>query len=169
MIDADATAWTPRSWQQKPQAQQIPYAPERKESLDRVLGKLTQLPPLVTPQEVPPSMIIDVNAVQVHTLRQQLAEVCAGKRFLLQGGDCAELFDYCTSTGIENKIKVLLQMSLIVIWGGRIPVVRIARMAGQVRCWVALCEVYDASMPNRVLVPLRWLTAVKFLPIGTSF
>ena len=49
----------------------------------------------------------------------------------MQGGDCAELFDYCTSEQIENKIKVLLQMSLILVYGARTPIVRIARMAGQ--------------------------------------
>lgn len=50
---------------------------------------------------------------------------------MLQGGDCAELFDYCSSEPIENKIKVLLQMSLILVWGARTPIVRIARMSGQ--------------------------------------
>ncbi len=50
---------------------------------------------------------------------------------MLQGGDCAELFDYCSESHIEAKLKVLLQMSLILTWGGRIPVLRIARMAGQ--------------------------------------
>ena len=49
----------------------------------------------------------------------------------MQGGDCAELFDYCNSTAIDSKIKLLLQMSLVLIYGGHLPVVRIARMAGQ--------------------------------------
>jgi 3-deoxy-7-phosphoheptulonate synthase len=49
----------------------------------------------------------------------------------LQGGDCAELFEYCSQDSIESKLKVLLQMSLVIVWGARIPVVRIARMAGQ--------------------------------------
>jgi 3-deoxy-7-phosphoheptulonate synthase len=64
-------------------------------------------------------------------LRTQLAQVAAGDRLLLQGGDCAELFSYCSSEPIENKLKVLLQMSLVLTWGARKPVVRIARMAGQ--------------------------------------
>jgi 3-deoxy-7-phosphoheptulonate synthase len=68
----------------------------------------------------------------VDDLRRQLAEVADNKRFLLQGGDCAETFDYCSQNPIENKLKVLLQMSLILVWGGRLPVVRVARMAGQV-------------------------------------
>jgi len=57
--------------------------------------------------------------------------VAEGKAFLLQGGDCAELFDYCNEDAIDSKIKLLLQMSLVLIWGGNKPVVRIARMAGQ--------------------------------------
>ena len=54
-----------------------------------------------------------------------------GKAFLLQGGDCAELFDYCNASAIDSKIKLLLQMSLVLIYGAHLPVVRIARMAGQ--------------------------------------
>lgn len=54
-----------------------------------------------------------------------------GKAFLLQGGDCAELFDYCEADAIDSKIKLLLQMSLVLIYGSNKPVVRIARMAGQ--------------------------------------
>ena len=59
-----------------------------------------------------------------------LAQSFAGA-FLLQGGDCAELFDYCNAEAIDAKIKLLLQMSLVLVWGGNKPVVRIARMAGQ--------------------------------------
>lgn len=54
-----------------------------------------------------------------------------GNAFLLQGGDCAELFDYCEEKAIDSKIKLLLQMSLVLIYGANKPVVRIARMAGQ--------------------------------------
>lgn len=50
-------------------------------------------------------------------LRQSLKEVAEGKAFLLQGGDCAELFDYCSQDQIDAKIKLLLQMSLVLIWG----------------------------------------------------
>ncbi|OLY83701.1 Phospho-2-dehydro-3-deoxyheptonate aldolase [Smittium mucronatum] len=51
--------------------------------------------------------------------------------FLLMGGDCAETFDSCTSTAITDKLKILLQMSLVMIWGMRVPIIRVARMAGQ--------------------------------------
>lgn len=79
---------------------------------------MRRLPPLVTPAEV-------------DALRAQLAEVAQGQRFLLQGGDCAERFMDCSSEPIEKKLKILLQMSLVLTWGARIPTLRIARMAGQ--------------------------------------
>jgi 3-deoxy-7-phosphoheptulonate synthase len=67
----------------------------------------------------------------VNDLKRKLADASEGKCFLLQGGDCAERFMDCTQTAIENKFKILLQMSLIVIWRAGIPVIRLARMAGQ--------------------------------------
>lgn len=82
------------------------------------MGKLACLPPLVTPWEV-------------EQLRSQLAEAAAGRRFLLQGGDCAERFDECEASGITNKIKVLLQMSLVLVHGIQKPVIRVGRFAGQ--------------------------------------
>jgi 3-deoxy-7-phosphoheptulonate synthase len=76
------------------------------------------LPPLVTPWEV-------------DQLKMQLAEAAGGRRFLLQGGDCAERFDECEAEGITNKIKVLLQMSLVLVHGIQKPVIRVGRFAGQ--------------------------------------
>lgn len=64
-------------------------------------------------------------------MRDQLAEVAEGKRFLLQGGDCAERFVDCSSECIEQKLRILLQMSLVLTWGARVPTLRIARLAGQ--------------------------------------
>ena len=75
-------------------------------------------PPLVTPWEV--------DRLQTH-----LAEASLGKRFLLQGGDCAERFDECRPDIIANRLKVLLQMSLVLIYGIRLPVIRVGRFAGQ--------------------------------------
>eukprot|EP00842_Homolaphlyctis_polyrhiza_P004873 jgi/Hompol1/5387/HPOL_004400-RA len=106
-----APGWNVNSWRNKDVSQDVTY--ENQEELESVLGKLERLPPLID------------------RLKAQLKEVAEGKRFLLQGGDCAELFDYCSQNPIQNKLKVLLQMSLILVWGGRIPIVRIARMAGQ--------------------------------------
>ncbi|KAH6575749.1 hypothetical protein BASA62_001778 [Batrachochytrium salamandrivorans] len=108
--------WTPDSWRSKSVHQDVLY--EDSAHLNKVLQRLGQLPPLVSPGEV-------------DRLKALLKEVAEGKRFLLQGGDCAELFDYCSKDPIQNKLKVLLQMSLILVWGGRTKVVRIARMAGQ--------------------------------------
>ncbi|KAI8980977.1 DAHP synthetase [Pilobolus umbonatus] len=108
--------WTPHDWKTKPIVQDVEY--EDKEQLDKVLNKLNRLPPMVSPSEI-------------EKLREQLKQVALGNSFLLQGGDCAELFDYCSSDPIEAKLKVLLQMSLVLTWGARTSVVRIARMAGQ--------------------------------------
>ncbi|KAJ3164972.1 hypothetical protein HDU88_004953 [Geranomyces variabilis] len=113
---AVADGWAPSSWKSKKILQDVTY--ENPKEVDEVLAKLNKLPPLVSHHEI-------------KNLRRQLAEVAENKRFLLQGGDCAELFDYCSQEPIENKLKVLLQMSLILVWGGRTSVTRIARMGGQ--------------------------------------
>jgi 3-deoxy-7-phosphoheptulonate synthase len=88
------------------------------EALRRVVEQLAHLPPLVTSWEI-------------ETLKSQLAEAAAGKRFLLQGGDCAETFDDCESSAIANKLKILLQMSLVLVHGMRKRVIRVGRFAGQ--------------------------------------
>ncbi|KAF0693586.1 Aste57867_15451 [Aphanomyces stellatus] len=108
--------WSPSSWRTKPIKHQPPY-PNEKE-LDAVLDKLKGLPPLVSVQEV-------------DKLRLQLAEVAEGKRFILQGGDCAESFSDCQSDIIEKKLRIMMQMSLVLVWGARMPTTRVARMAGQ--------------------------------------
>lgn len=104
------------SWRTKPIAQDVKYSDEA--HLKRVLGQLDALPGLVSPQEV-------------DRLREQLGQVAEGKAFLLQCGDCAELFSYCNPSQIEAKLKLTLLMSLIIIHGVRLPVVRIGRIAGQ--------------------------------------
>lgn len=111
-----AKDWTPSSWTTKPVKQDAVY-PDRK-AVEKSLAKLQRLPPIVTPTEIT-------------KLKHSLRDVALGKAFLLQGGDCAELFDYCEEDAIESKMKLLLQMSLVLIWGANKPVVRIARMAGQ--------------------------------------
>ncbi|KAI9051889.1 hypothetical protein LZ554_004145 [Drepanopeziza brunnea f. sp. 'monogermtubi'] len=111
-----APAWSPSSWTSKPIKQEAVY--EDMKNVEKSLAKLERLPPIVTPTEI-------------EKLKASLRDVALGKAFLLQGGDCAELFDYCEENAIESKIKLLLQMSLVLIWGSNKPVVRIARMAGQ--------------------------------------
>ncbi len=108
--------WTPDSWQTRPAAQQPSY-PDA-EALRKVLAHLGRLPPLVTSWEI-------------ENLKQQLAGAARGERFLLQGGDCSESFDDCESSAIASKLKILLQMSLVLVQGGKKRVIRIGRFAGQ--------------------------------------
>jgi 3-deoxy-7-phosphoheptulonate synthase len=109
-------SWSPQSWRAKPAAQQAAYPSQP--ALDRVLGELSKLPPLVTSWEI-------------EALKTQLAQAAEGRRFLLQGGDCAESFAECTADSITNKLKILLQMSLVLVQGARKPVIRVGRFAGQ--------------------------------------
>ena len=108
--------WSPRSWTQKEAAQAISYADPG--ALTGALTKLRSLPPLVTSWEVA-------------RLRDELAEAQEGKRFILQGGDCAEMLVECRPELISSKLKILLQMSLVLVHGTGKPVVRIGRFAGQ--------------------------------------
>ena len=108
--------WAPDSWQRVKADQQADYPDPN--ALDEALERLSDLPPLVTSWEI-------------LSLRQQIAEAQEGKRFLLQGGDCAESFSECNSPVITNRLKVLLQMSLALVHGLELPVVRIGRFAGQ--------------------------------------
>jgi 3-deoxy-7-phosphoheptulonate synthase len=112
----DRSQWSPDSWRQRPALQQPEYPDAA--AVERVLGELRQLPPLVVSWEI----------VQ---LREQLAEAAAGKRFVLQGGDCAERFADCQPVRITNTLKLLLQMSLVLVVGAQRPVIRIGRFAGQ--------------------------------------
>jgi 3-deoxy-7-phosphoheptulonate synthase len=111
-----STGWSPESWQSRPAVQQPTY-PDA-EALQAALAQLRQLPPLVTSWEV-------------NALRQHLARAQAGEAFVLQGGDCAESFDDCRPEIIANRLKVLLQMSLVLVHGLRTRVVRVGRFAGQ--------------------------------------
>lgn len=108
--------WSPQSWTTKEVRQQAIYKDE--DALNKALNKLSNMPPLVTSWEI-------------YKLKQKLAEVQMGKRFLIQGGDCAESFKDCNSPIISNRLKVLLQMSLVLIHGLKKPIVRIGRFAGQ--------------------------------------
>jgi 3-deoxy-7-phosphoheptulonate synthase len=108
--------WDPESWRRRPNAQAVHY-PDRA-ALEAALAKLRSLPPLVTSWEI-------------ERLKKHLADAQEGKRFVLQGGDCAETLDECRAEIISNKLKILLQMSLVLMHGAMKPVVRIGRMAGQ--------------------------------------
>jgi 3-deoxy-7-phosphoheptulonate synthase len=114
--DPPVTEWAPDSWEAKPAAQQPVYPDPG--ALRSVLNQLGRLPPLVTSWEI-------------ENLKSQLAEACRGERFLLQGGDCSESFDDCESSAIASKLKILLQMSLVLVQGGKKRVIRVGRFAGQ--------------------------------------
>jgi 3-deoxy-7-phosphoheptulonate synthase len=111
-----ANEWAPNSWRSRPIRQQPVY--RSPEAVERALATVRALPPLVSEGEV-------------LALRAGLASVSRGEAFLLQGGDCAERFIDCNARAIEAKLKILLQMSLVLTWGARMPIVRVGRMAGQ--------------------------------------
>jgi 3-deoxy-7-phosphoheptulonate synthase len=113
---ATSSEWSPGSWQSKP-ALQLPAYPDAAR-LERVLAQLSRLPPIVVSWEV-------------EQLKTQLAQAQRGERFLLQGGDCAESFEDCESDQIAKKLKILLQMSLVLLHGLKKPVIRVGRFAGQ--------------------------------------
>ncbi|NCS90540.1 MAG: 3-deoxy-7-phosphoheptulonate synthase, partial [Ignavibacteria bacterium] len=116
MSEKQQQQWHPLSWKEKP-VQQLPSYPDQN-LLDKKFNELKSLPPLVTSWEI-------------EQLRDKLKQVGRGEAFILQGGDCAESFDRCTDSVIVNSLKVMLQMSLVMIHEMDIPLVRIARLAGQ--------------------------------------
>ncbi len=109
-------AWQPLSWDGRPTAQPLAYPDAA--AVDAAVSRLRQLPPLVTSGEI----------VRLKTL---IAEAQEGKRFLLQGGDCAESIDECRPEVITAQLKILLQMSLVLVHGMKKPVIRLGRFAGQ--------------------------------------
>ena len=113
---ASASTWSPQTWRSK-SIQQVPEYPDP-DALKRVEGELAQYPPLVF-------------AGEARNLKQQLAEVSAGRAFLLQGGDCAESFAEFRADTIRDTFKVLLQMAVVLTFGASCPVVKVGRMAGQ--------------------------------------
>lgn len=110
------TDWHPASWQTREASQQPLYKDGGR--LQDAIVELNGLPPLVTSWEI-------------EALKGHLAAAQRGEAFLLQGGDCSENFDECTSENVVQKLKILLQMSLVLVMGLRKPVVRVGRMAGQ--------------------------------------
>jgi 3-deoxy-7-phosphoheptulonate synthase len=110
------TAWSKGSWRERPALQQPAY--DDAAAVERALTTLAARPPLVVADEV-------------ERLRAALGEAAQGRRFVLQGGDCAETFASCTASELRRKLEVLLQMSLVLTYATRMPVVRIGRIAGQ--------------------------------------
>ncbi|MFT4058104.1 MAG: 3-deoxy-7-phosphoheptulonate synthase class II [Legionella sp.] len=108
--------WSPNSWLQRTYLQAAAYADEAQ--LKDVVAQLSLLPPLVTSSEI-------------KHLRYEIARAGRGETFILQGGDCAESFNDCRPDIISNKLKIILQMSLILLHGMRKPIIRVGRIAGQ--------------------------------------
>ncbi|HEY5251125.1 MAG TPA: 3-deoxy-7-phosphoheptulonate synthase class II [Acidimicrobiales bacterium] len=111
-----AVAWSPQSWRQRPAAQQ-PVWPDG-DALESILKTLGGLPPLVF-------------AGEARRLTKALAEVADGRAFLLQAGDCAESFADFSADSIRDKLKVILQMAVVLTYGAGVPVVKVGRIAGQ--------------------------------------
>ena len=109
-------SWTPASWRRRPAAQ-LPDYPDAG-ALAAVEERLAHSLPLVF-------------AGEIQTLRQQLAEVAAGRAFLLQGGDCAESFADHSEPAITDTFRVLLQMAVTLTFAAACPVVKVGRLAGQ--------------------------------------
>ncbi|HEX8768318.1 MAG TPA: 3-deoxy-7-phosphoheptulonate synthase class II, partial [Jatrophihabitans sp.] len=112
----DATDLNLDAWRDLPAAQQ-PNWPDQA-VLREVAGTLSQLPPLVVADEI-------------DALTARLAQVARGEAFLLQGGDCAERFATSSQADIAGKVRVLLQMAVVLTYGASVPVVKVGRMAGQ--------------------------------------
>jgi len=108
--------WEPTSWRRYPAVQQ-PVWPDSA-ALDAALAELRALPPLVF-------------AGEARTLRHQLARVSEGKGFLLHAGDCAESFAEFSADSIRDKLKVILQMSLVLTYSTGVPTLKVGRIAGQ--------------------------------------
>jgi len=116
MRSPETTSWHSASWQSKPAQQQPVYTDPK--ALERAVAHLSRLPPIVVSWEV-------------EALRERLAAAQRGQAFLLQGGDCAETFADCESDQIAKKLKILLQMSIVLLHGLKKPIIRVGRMAGQ--------------------------------------
>ncbi len=126
--------WSKDSWRHFNALQQ-PNWPDQQE-LQEALATISDLPPLVF-------------AVEIRDLKQQLAMASRGEAFLLQGGDCAESFSHCTAPAVRELLKVMLQMTMILGYGGGKPVVKVGRMAGQ----YAKPRSADTEMVNGMELP----------------
>ena len=109
-------SWSPEAWRARP-ARQQPDWPDQAE-FDRVLKSMATMPPLVF-------------AGEARNLTQRLAQVANGEAFLLQAGDCAESFDAFSADAIRDKLKLILQMAVVLMYSAGVPVVKVGRIAGQ--------------------------------------
>lgn len=153
--------WHPESWKAYPARQQPQWADQ--EEYERVLCEISEQPPLVF-------------AGEVRDLKAQFAQAVRGDAFVLQAGDCAEEFDQSQGKIIREKLKVILQMAVVLTFGNLKPVVKVGRIAGQYAKprsnpteWVAGCEIpcfrgdsvnsFEATLTARAADPTRLLRA----------
>jgi 3-deoxy-7-phosphoheptulonate synthase len=111
-----ARSWSPDSWRGFTAAQQPDWPDEA--ALDAALKQVASFPPLVF-------------AGEARSLQASLAQVAAGNAFLLQAGDCAESFEEFSAVNIREKLRVILQMAVVLTYSMGVPVVKVGRMAGQ--------------------------------------
>lgn len=109
-------SWSKDSWRKYKILQQPTYV--NQDELKEIENKLSSLPPLVF-------------AGEARRLKEELKRVCEGKAFLLQGGDCAESFSNFSANNIRDMFKVMLQMAIVLTFGGSMPIVKVGRVAGQ--------------------------------------
>ena len=110
------STWSPSTWRELTTAQQ-PDWPEP-DAVDRVLDEIRTFPPLVF-------------AGEARSLKDGLAKAAAGEAFVLQAGDCAEAFGDFSADAIRDKLKIILQMAVVLTYAAGLPVVKIGRIAGQ--------------------------------------
>lgn len=115
-VSTSSSTWTPRSWRELPAGQQPDWPDEG--ALEAVLKQMSTLPPLVF-------------AGEARALTHSLGQVADGKAFLLQAGDCAESFDAFGADAIRDKLKVILQMAVVLTYSSGVPTVKVGRIAGQ--------------------------------------
>ncbi|HYZ98634.1 MAG TPA: 3-deoxy-7-phosphoheptulonate synthase, partial [Acidimicrobiales bacterium] len=108
--------WRPDSWRDWPAAQQPAWPDDA--ALEQALKHLATVPPLVF-------------AGEARALTSQLAGVAEGRAFLLQAGDCAESFEAFSADVIRDKLKVILQMAVVLTYSSGVPVIKVGRIAGQ--------------------------------------
>ena len=113
---APVSSWTPSTWQERAAVQQPNWPDEA--ALDRALTALRKVPPLVF-------------AGEARSLTEALGAVSQRRGFVLQAGDCAESFDAFSANAIRDKLKVILQMAVVLTYGAGVPTVKIGRIAGQ--------------------------------------
>ncbi|QXC62687.1 3-deoxy-7-phosphoheptulonate synthase class II [Aquihabitans sp. G128] len=115
-MTAAPSTWSPSSWRDRTASQQPDWPDEA--ALDAVLKQMGTMPPLVF-------------AGEARALTTQLGAVANGEAFLLQAGDCAESFDAFGADAIRDKLKVILQMAVVLTYSSGVPTVKVGRIAGQ--------------------------------------